>query len=188
MANFIGKKLEDFKVPAFMEDGFKDVSLADVKGKWSLFFFYPGDFTFVCPTELEDLTNQYDKFKEIGCEIYAVSTDSEFVHKAWKDASETIKKIKYPMLSDRSFVLSRFFDVLIEEDGQAHRGAFIVNPEGEIVIYEISAPGIGRNAKELLRKVQAAQFVAAHGDKVCPANWEPGEDTLTPGIDLVGKL
>lgn len=188
MANFIGKTLDDFKVPAFVDDSFKEISLADVKGKWGLFFFYPGDFTFVCPTELEDLTNHYDKFKELDCEVYAVSTDSEFVHKAWKDASETIKKIKYPMLSDRSFVLSKMFDVLIEDAGQSHRGAFIVNPEGEIVIYEISAPGIGRNAKELLRKVQAAQFVSAHGDKVCPANWEPGDDTLSPGIDLVGKI
>lgn len=188
MANFIGKKLDDFKVPAFVNGTFKDIALADVKGKWSLFFFYPGDFTFVCPTELEDLTKRYDEFKAVDCEVYAVSTDSEFVHKAWWDASDTIKKIQYPMLSDRSLVLSKFFDVLIEEDGMAHRGAFIVNPEGEIVIYEISAPGVGRNAKELLRKVQAAQFVAAHGDQVCPANWEPESETLTPGIDLVGKL
>lgn len=188
MCQFIGKKLDDFSVPAFVGDAFKTVSKQDVLGKWSLFFFYPGDFTFVCPTELEDVANHYDKFKEIGCEVYAVSTDSEFVHKAWKDASDTIKKIEYPMLSDRSFVLSNFFNILIDGEGQALRASIVVNPEGEIVVYEVSALGIGRNAKELLRKVMAAQFVATHGDKVCPANWEPGDDTLTPGIDLVGKI
>lgn len=188
MSQFIGKKLEDFCVPAFVNDAFTKVSKEDVLGKWSLFFFYPGDFTFVCPTELEELAKQYENFKEIGCEVYGVSTDSEFVHKAWKDTSDAIQKVNYPLLSDRSFVLSRFFDVLIEEEGQAHRGSILVNPEGEIVIYEISALGIGRNIKELHRKVMAAQFIAEHGDQVCPANWEMGGETLTPGIDLVGKI
>lgn len=188
MANFIGRALEDFTNPAFVNGELTQVSLNDIKGKWSLFFFYPGDFTFVCPTELEDLANNYSSFQELECEIYAISTDSEFVHKAWHDASESVGKVKYPMVSDRALNLSTFFEVLIEGEGQSHRGAFIINPEGEIAVYEISAPGIGRNAKELLRKVRAAQFVAKHGDKVCPANWEPGDDTLTPGIDLVGKI
>lgn len=188
MCQFIGKQVEDFTVPSFVNDAFSSVSKSDILGKWSLFFFYPGDFTFVCPTELEDLAKYYGEFKEIGCEIYGVSTDSEFVHKAWKDTSDALKKVEYPLLSDRSLVLSSFFNVLIDGQGQSHRASILVNPEGEIVIYEISAPGIGRNAKELLRKVRAAQFVAEHGDKVCPANWEPGDDTLTPGIDLVGKI
>lgn len=186
--SLIGKKLDDYNVPAYIDGKFKNITLEETHGKWGLYFFYPGDFTFVCPTELEDLANNYPEFQKVDCEVYAVSTDSEFVHKAWQDASPTIKKIKYPMLSDRSFVLSRFFGVLIEEEGQSLRGSFIVNPEGVIVSYEVNDLGIGRNAKELLRKVKASQFVAKHGDQVCPANWEPGEDTLVPGIDLVGKI
>lgn len=188
MENFIGKKVIDFTVPAYKKDKLIEVSNKDLEGHWSIFFFYPGDFTFVCPTELEDLSNYYEKLKEVNCEVYAVSTDSEFVHKAWADASERINKVEYTMLSDRAMELSKFFGVLIEGEGQALRGSFIVNPKGEIVAYEIHSPGIGRSAKELFRKVQAAQFVAKHGDQVCPANWEPGEDTLEPGIDLVGKL
>ena len=188
MNNLIGKKLEEFSVPCYHNEEFINVTNDDLKGKWSVLFFYPGDFTFVCPTELEDLANHYEEFKAIDTEIYSVSTDSEFTHKAWKDASEAISKVKYPMLADRAFVLSEMFGVLIEGEGQALRGSFIVNPEGEIVAYEIHSPGIGRNAKELLRKVKAAQYVNKHGDQVCPANWEPGEETLTPGIDLVGKI
>lgn len=188
MGNYIGKKVEEFKVPVYHEGAFGEVTNKDIEGKWSVFFFYPGDFTFVCPTELEDLANYYEEFKNHDTEIYSVSTDSEFVHKAWKDTSEAIKKVQYPMLADRSFALSKMFGVLIEEDGQALRGSFIVNPEGEIVAYEVHQPGIGRAAKELLRKVKAAQYVYKHGDQVCPANWEEGEDTLTPGIDLVGKI
>ncbi|KXB46999.1 hypothetical protein HMPREF3188_00605 [Tissierellia bacterium KA00581] len=186
--SLIGKKVEEFSVPAYYDGDLITVTDKDLEGKWSVLFFYPGDFTFVCPTELEDLALTYDKFKEINCEIYSVSTDSEFVHKAWSDASDTIKKIKYPMISDRAFNLSKQFEVLIDGEGQALRGTFVINPQNEVVLYEVNANGIGRNAKELLRKVQAAQFVAKHGDKVCPARWEPGEDTLTPGLDLVGKL
>lgn len=186
--NYINYKVEDFVAPAYADDRLTEISLDDMKGHWSVLFFYPGDFTFVCPTELEDLQNYYAKFKELDCEIYGVSTDSEFVHKAWHDKSEKIGKIEYPLLSDRSFALSRQFDVLREADGQSDRATFLINPDGEVVLYEISADGIGRNAGELLRKVQAAQFVAKYGDQVCPANWHPGEDTLQPGIDLVGEL
>ncbi len=186
--SLINKKVSDFKVQAYHQGEFKEVSLGDIKGKWSVFFFYPADFTFVCPTELGDLADSYEKFKEIGCEIYSVSTDTHFVHKAWADASETIGKIKYPMLADPTAALSRDFEVLIEEEGLALRGTFVVNPEGEIKAYEVHDNGIGRNADELLRKVQAAQFVAAHGDQVCPAKWAPGAETLSPSLDLVGKL
>ncbi len=186
--NLIGKKLEDFEVPAYHNNDFSTVSDKDLIGKWNVFFFYPGDFTFVCPTELEDLANNYEAFKEINTEIYGVSTDSEFVHKAWQDASEAISKVQFPMLSDRALKLSRFFGVLLRDEGQALRGTFIVNPNLEIVAYEIHSPGIGRSAKELLRKLKAAQYVHENGDQVCPANWEPGDDTLTPGIDLVGKI
>ncbi|MBD3108024.1 peroxiredoxin [Bacillus sp. AGMB 02131] len=186
--SMINKKLEDFKVQAYQDGEFKEVTQDDVKGKWSVFFFYPADFSFVCPTELADVQDHYEAFKEMNCEIYSVSTDTHFVHKAWADATDTIGKIKYPMLADAAHVLSKQFGVLIEEDGLALRGTFILNPEGEVKAYEIHDLGIGRNAEELVRKVQAAQFVAEHGDKVCPAKWTPGEETLEPSLDLVGKI
>jgi peroxiredoxin len=184
----IGKQVVDFKVQAFVDNNFKSVSKNDVLGKWSVFFFYPADFTFVCPTELEDLANKYGEFKAANCEIYSVSTDTHFVHKAWHDTSDTIKKIKYPMLSDPTGVLSRGFEVMIESEGLAERGTFIVNPEGEIVAYEVVAGNIGRNADELLRRLQALQFVASHPSEVCPAKWKQGAETLKPSIDLVGKI
>jgi len=184
----INKKLEDFKVQAYQDGEFKEVTQDDVKGKWSVFFFYPADFSFVCPTELADVQDHYEEFKSMNCEIYSVSTDTHYVHKAWADATDTIGKIKYPMLADAAHVLSKQFGVLIEEDGLALRGTFILNPEGEVKAYEIHDLGIGRNAEELVRKVQAAQFVAEHGDKVCPAKWTPGEETLEPSLDLVGKI
>lgn len=188
MKNLINQSIEDFKVQAYHQGEFKEVTADSVKGQWSVFFFYPADFTFVCPTELADLQEHYAAFKEIGCEIYSVSTDTHFVHKAWADATETIGKIEYPMLADPTGKVSESFGVLIEEEGLALRGTFIVNPEGIVKAYEIHDLGIGRNAEELLRKVQAAQFVAEHGDQVCPAKWTPGAETLTPSLDLVGKL
>ena len=186
--SMINKEVSEFKVQAFVNGEFKEVSKADILGKWSVFFFYPADFTFVCPTELEDLANKYEEFKAAGCEIYSVSTDTHFVHKAWHDASERIQKIQYPMLADPTHALSRDFDVLIEADGLAERGTFVVNPEGRIVAYEINAGNVGRNADELFRKLQALQFVHEHGDEVCPAKWQPGAETLKPSLDLVGQL
>lgn len=188
MENLINKAVGDFKVQAYHKGEFREITKADTLGHWSVFFFYPADFTFVCPTELGDLADFYEEFQGIGCEIYSVSEDTHFVHKAWADASDTIKKIEYPMLGDPAGVLARDFGVLVEDDGQALRGTFVVNPEGMIKVYEIHDMGIGRNAEELLRKVQAAQFVAEHGDQVCPAKWRPGEETLTPSLDLVGLL
>ena len=186
--SLINKEVNDFKVQAYVGKDFKEVTKKDILVKWSVFFFYPADFTFVCPTELEDLANKYEEFKKIGCEIYSVSCDTHFVHKAWHDASDTIKKIQYPMLADPTGALARDFDVMIEADGLAERGSFIVNPEGRIVAYEVIAGNVGRNADELLRRVQASQFVAEHGDQVCPAKWQPGEATLRPSLDLVGRL
>ena len=186
--SFIGEEVQDFKVKAFVNNEFVDVAKEDIMGKWSVFFFYPADFTFVCPTELEDLANKYEDFKKIGCEIYSVSCDTHFVHKAWYDASKTIKKIKYPMLADPTGTLARAFDVMIEADGLAERGTFVVNPEGKIVAYEVIAGNVGRNADELFRRVQASQFVAENGDQVCPAKWQPGAETLKPGLDLVGLI
>lgn len=186
--SLIGKEVNDFKVNAFVEHGFKEITKKDILGKWSVFFFYPADFTFVCPTELEDLADQYEEFKKIGCEIYSVSCDTHFVHKAWHDVSKTIQKINYPMLADPTGALARDFDVLIESDGLAERGSFIVNPDGKIVAYEVIAGNVGRNAIELFRRVQASQFVAEHGDQVCPAKWTPGQETLKPSLDLVGLI
>jgi peroxiredoxin (alkyl hydroperoxide reductase subunit C) len=188
MQTIINSQIPDFKVEAYQDGKFQTITNETVKGKWSVFFFYPADFTFVCPTELGDLADNYSKFKELGVEIYAVSCDSHFVHKAWHDASDTIKKIKYPMLGDPTATLSRGFGVHIEEDGMAYRGTFVANPEGRIKIAEINDNSIGRNADELLRKVKAAIFVAEHPDQVCPAKWEQGKETLTPSIDLVGKI
>ena len=188
MTPIINSLLPEFNVQAFHNGNFTTVSSNDVKGKWAVFFFYPADFTFVCPTELVDLAEQYDKLKSLGVEVYSVSTDSHFVHKAWHDASESIRKINYPMLADPTHAISKDFEVLIEADGMAERGTFIVNPEGKIVSYEVSAGNVGRNADELLRKLQACQFVYEHGDEVCPAKWQPGGETLKPSLDLVGML
>lgn len=186
--SLIGKEIGDFSVTAFQKDAFKTVTKADIKGKWSVFFFYPADFTFICPTELEDLQNSYDKFQKAGCEIYAVSCDTHFVHKAWHDHSERIKNVTYPMLGDPTHVLAKEFEVLIESAGLAERGTFIVDPACKVVAYEVNAGNVGRNADELFRKLQACQFVYEHGDEVCPAKWQPGAKTLKPSLDLVGSL
>lgn len=186
--SLINKEVNDFSVEAFWENSFKTITKKDILGKWSVFFFYPADFTFVCPTELEDLANKYEEFKKVNCEIYAVSCDTHFTHKAWHDTSDRIKKIHYPMLADPTHALSKDFDVYIEGNGLSERGSFIVNPEGKIVAYEVTAGNVGRNADELLRRVQASQFVATHGDEVCPAKWQPGAETLKPSLDLVGQL
>ena len=188
MITLINSKIPDFKVQAYHNDKFVTVSQNDLKGKWSIFFFYPADFTFVCPTELGDMADKYAQFKELGVEVYSVSTDTHFTHKAWHDASDTIKKIQFPMLADPTGHLSRAFGVHIEEDGLAYRGTFLVNPEGKIKLAEVNDNGIGRNADELFRKVQAAQYVASHDGEVCPAKWTPGEKTLKPGLNLVGKI
>ena len=186
--NMIGQEIGDFKVTGYHDGKFIEVEKEDLRGKWSVFFFYPGDFTFVCPTELQDLAENYKKFQEIGCEIYSISTDSEFVHKEWKEKSPAVSKVEFPMLSDRTRVLGDMFGVYVPEEGQDLRGTFIINPDLKVTAYEIHDMGIGRDAMSLLRKVEASQFVFEHGDKVCPAKWAPGEDTLTPGIDLVGEI
>jgi peroxiredoxin (alkyl hydroperoxide reductase subunit C) len=186
--SIINSNLPEFSVQAYHNDQFKTVSSKDLKGKWAIFFFYPADFTFVCPTELGDLAGKYEQLKGMGVEVYSVSTDTHFVHKAWHDASDTIKKIKYPMLADPTGAISKAFGVYIDDAGLAYRGTFLVDPEGKIKLAEIQDNSIGRNADELVRKVQAAQFVASHPGEVCPAKWTPGAATLKPGLDLVGKI
>lgn len=184
----VGYKIPDFEVEAFHENDIKKIKLSDYKGKWMILFFYPADFTFVCPTELEEMADNYEEFKKLDAEVLSVSTDTVFVHKAWQDASEAIKKIKFPMVADPTGNMSRAFGTYIENEGLALRGTFLVDPDGILRSVEINDNSIGRNAKELLRKLQAAKFVREHGGKVCPASWQPGDDTLEPGLDLVGKI
>ena len=184
----IGSSLKPFATTAFKEGKFVEVTDNDVKGKWAVFFFYPADFTFVCPTELEDLADNYEEFQRLGVEIYGVSTDTHFSHKAWHDTSPAIGKINFYMLGDQSHTITNNFGVMREGVGLADRATFVVDPEGVIQIMEITSEGVGRNAQELLRKIRAAQYVAAHPGEVCPAKWEEGAETLAPSLDLVGKI
>jgi peroxiredoxin (alkyl hydroperoxide reductase subunit C) len=186
--SLINTEVKPFKATAYHNGKFVPVTNEDLKGKWSVFVFYPADFTFVCPTELGDLADNYAAFQKMGVEIYSVSTDTHFTHKAWHDTSDTIGKVQYPMIADPTLAISRNFEVLIEEEGLAYRGTFVIDPAGKIKIIEVHDNGIGRDAKELLRKVQAAQYVASHPGEVCPAKWTPGANTLKPSLDLVGKI
>jgi peroxiredoxin len=188
MHSLINTEVQPFNATAFHQGKFVAVSADDLRGKWSVVFFYPADFTFVCPTELGDLTDNYAEFQELGVEIYSVSTDTHFTHKAWHDSSATIGKISYPMIGDPTGVITRNFGVMIEEVGLAERGTFVIDPAGKVQIIEINAGGIGRDAAELLRKIKAAQYVATHPGEVCPAKWKEGEATLAPSLDLVGKI
>ena len=186
--SLIGKEILPFKAQAFKNGEFVEVTDADLKGKWSIVVFYPADFTFVCPTELEDMQNQYETLKSLGAEVYSVSTDTHFVHKAWHDTSEAIGKITYTMIGDPSHQISRNFDVLIEEDGVADRGTFIIDPDGVVQALEINAGGIGRDASTVVNKIKAAQYVRNNPGEVCPAKWQEGGETLKPSLDLVGKI
>ncbi|MBA3624073.1 MAG: peroxiredoxin [Methylibium sp.] len=186
--SLINTQIKPFQATAYHNGKFVPVSDESLKGKWSVVVFYPADFTFVCPTELEDLAQRYSEFRDLGVEVYSVSTDTHFAHKAWHDTSDAIKKVQYPMIGDPTGAITRNFEVMIEEEGLALRGTFVINPEGRIKLCEIHDNGIGRDAGELLRKVRAAQYVAAHPGEVCPAKWKEGAKTLTPSLDLVGRI
>ncbi|CAM4055616.1 peroxiredoxin [Shewanella insulae] len=186
--SIINTEIKPFSATAYHNGDFVSVTEQDLLGKWSVVFFYPADFTFVCPTELGDMADHYEKLQSMGVEVYSVSTDTHFTHKAWHDSSDTIGKINYPMIGDPTGVISRNFGVMIEEEGLALRGTFVINPEGQIKVAEVHDLGIGRSASELVRKIQAAQYVATHDGEVCPAAWQPGEETLAPSLDLVGKI
>lgn len=184
----INTEIKPFQATAFHNGQFVDVSDADLRGKWSVVFFYPADFTFVCPTELGDLADNYETFQKLGVEIYSVSTDTHFVHKAWHSASDTIGKIQYPMIGDPNGVITNNFENMRPGVGLADRGTFVIDPDGIIQLVEITPEGVGRNAVELIRKIRAAQYVRSHPGEVCPAKWEEGDDTLAPSLDLVGKI
>ena len=184
----IGQKVPDFQLEVFHQEKIKKIKLSDYKGKWLVLLFYPADFTFICPTELEEAAKYYPEFQKQGAEILSVSTDTVFVHKAWHDNSPAIKKVKFPMVADPTGKLCREFGTYIEEEGLSLRGSFIIDPEGKLVAYEMHDNSIGRSIKEILRKLQAAKFVKEHRGLVCPASWEPGKKTLKPGLKLVGKI
>lgn len=186
--SLIGSNLPEDKFEAFQNETIEKISFNQFKDKWLVLFFYPADFTFVCPTELSELADHYEEFKKEGAEVFSVSTDTAFVHKAWHDHSDSISKIKFPMIADPTGKLCRSLGVYIPEEGLALRGSFIIDPDGKIQAYEVHANNIGRNVKELLRKLQAAKFVREHGGEVCPVNWKPGEKTLKPSTELIGKL
>jgi len=184
----INEKAPDFTEDAFVNDEMKKIRLSDYKGKWIILFFYPADFTFVCPTELGELADNYEKIRELGAEVISVSTDTAFVHKAWHDNSESISKIKFPMLADPACRVSRSYGTLIEDEGLSLRATFVIDPDGIIKAFEFHNNDIGRSVEELIRKIEAAKFVKEHKGQVCPMNWKPGEKTLKPGLDLVGKI
>ncbi len=184
----INDSIQDFTLEAFHNEQIKKIKLSDYRGKWLVLLFYPADFTFVCPTELEEAALYYKEFQKAGAEVFSVSTDTVFAHKAWHDTSPAISKITYPMLADPTGNMCHYFGTYIEEEGLSVRGTFIIDPDGKLKAMDVHDNSIGRNAKEILRKLQAAQFVREHKGLVCPASWEPGKETLKPGLDLVGKI
>ncbi|MEA5640124.1 alkyl hydroperoxide reductase subunit C [Cutibacterium granulosum] len=186
--SLINSQILPFHANAFRDGELVEVSQDDIAGKWAIFFFYPGDFTFVCPTELADLAEHYEELQKMGVEVFSVSTDSHFVHKAWHDTSKDVSTVQYTMIGDPALTLTRNFGVERVGAGQADRATFLVDPDGIIQFYELTAEGIGRNATELVRKVKAAQHVRKNPGQVCPAHWDEGDDTLAPSIDLIGKI
>jgi peroxiredoxin len=184
----INSEIKPFNATAFKSGEFVEISEANVKGKWAVFFFYPADFTFVCPTELGDVADKYEELQKLGVEVFSVSTDTHFTHKAWHDSSETIGKINYYMVGDQTGTITNNFGVMREGQGLADRATFLIDPDGVIQAMEITAEGIGRDADDLLRKVKAAQYVRNNPGEVCPAKWKEGEATLAPSLDLVGKI
>jgi NADH-dependent peroxiredoxin subunit C len=184
----LNTKAPEFEQEAYMDGEIKKIKITDYHGKWLILFFYPADFTFICPTELGELADTYQQLKELGCEVISVSTDTAFVHKAWADNSATIAKIKFPMLADPTGRVCKAYGTYIENEGLSLRGTFFIDPQGVLKAYELHDNSIGRSVKEIVRKVQAAQYVSKNKGQVCPVNWEPGKETLTPGLDLVGKI
>jgi len=184
----IGSPIADFELSSYQNGKLGKVKLSEYNGKWLVLFFYPADFTFVCPTELEEMADQYEEFKKLNTEIISVSTDTAFVHKAWHDTSPAIKKISFPMAADPTGDLCKELGVYIPNEGLALRGTFVFDPSGKLVVMEVNENSVGRNVQELLRKLQAAQYVYSHNGEVCPASWKPGSKTLTPNEDLIGKI
>jgi peroxiredoxin (alkyl hydroperoxide reductase subunit C) len=186
--SLINTTVKPFKAQAFKNGAFIEVTDESLRGKWSTLIFMPAAFTFNCPTEVEDAADHYAEFQKIGAEVYIVTTDTHFAHKVWHETSPAVGKAKFALIGDPTHQLTRAFDVHIDEEGLALRGTFVINPEGVIKTAEIHDNAIARDVKETLRKLKAAQFVAAHPGQVCPAKWNEGAATITPSLDLVGKI
>jgi len=188
----VGKKVPNFEMEIYdpKTGAFGKISLEDFmrERKWLILFFYPADFTFVCPTELADLAEHYDELVELGAEVVSVSTDTKYVHLAWQQTEKLLEKVKYPMGADPTGMVSRMFGVYDEDTGLALRGTFIINPDGVLVGSEINFYNVGRNAEELVRKMKANVYLMSHPDEACPAKWEPGKKTLKPSEKIVGKV
>jgi alkyl hydroperoxide reductase subunit AhpC len=167
----VGAMAPDFKAKSYTAGQFKDVSLRDYQGKWVCLFFYPLDFTFVCPTEIKSFSEHENEFKELGCQVLACSTDSEHSHKAWFERD--LKDVKYPVLADTAHHISRDYGVLIEEQGISLRGTFLIDPKGTLQWMTVNALGVGRSVEEVIRTLQALKT-----GELCPANWAPGKPTL----------
>lgn len=184
----INQQAPEFIAEALINNNIKRISLSDYRGKWIILFFYPADFTFVCPTELGELADKYEEFKSLGAEIISISTDTVFVHKAWHDTSPLIKKINFPMLADPTHEICKDYETYIEEEGISLRATFLVDPKGIIKAFEFHNNDIGRSSEELIRKLHAAKFTSENKGNVCPMNWKPGKETLKPSTELIGKL
>ena len=186
--NLINTTLKPFKTTAFHNGKFVEVTDQSLRGKWSVVIFMPAAFTFNCPTEIEDAADHYVEFQKAGAEVYVITTDTHFAHKVWHETSPAVGKAEFPLVGDPTHTLTRAFGVHIEEEGLALRGTFIINPEGVVKTAEVHDNAIARDVKETLRKLKAAQYVAAHPGEVCPAKWNDGARTLKPSLELVGKI
>ena len=188
----VGADVPDFKMETYepSSGSFGEVSLADLKkeGKWTILVFYPADFTFVCPTELADLAEQNGDLEKLGAKVISVSTDTKFAHLAWKNTEKLMENVTYTMGADATGDISRLFGVYDEQTGLALRGTFIINPEGKLVSSEVNFYNVGRNAGELVRKMEANAYLKDHPAEACPARWEPGAKTLEPSEKLVGSV
>jgi peroxiredoxin (alkyl hydroperoxide reductase subunit C) len=188
----VGEKVPDFEVDVYFPEkkDFGRVRFSDIfkTGSWLILFFYPADYTFICPTELADVGEKYAELKKEAVELLSISTDTHYVHYAWQKSEKLLADIKYPMGADPTHIISKTFGVYDEESGLALRGTFIIDPDGKLVACEVNHFDVGRNSDELLRKLKAFKFVRENPTKVCPAKWEPGKKALTPGKDLVGSV
>src|ERR1019366_2284639 len=188
----VGADVPNFSMDVFdpVNRAFGKVSLDELKkaAKWTVLVFYPADFTFVCPTELADLAEKHAALKKLGAEVVSVSTDTHFAHLAWRDAERLLSKVEYLMGADPTGAVSRLFGVYDDASGLALRGTFIINPHGKLVASEVNFYNVGRDADELLRKLEANVYLLAHPDEACPAKWQQGSKTLKPSEKMVGKV
>ncbi len=188
----VGQKVPDFELDVYLPEkkDFGKLKFSDVfkNGNWLILFFYPADYTFVCPTELADMAGKYQDIRGQGAELVSVSTDTHFVHYAWQNSEKMLADLKYPMGADPAHSISKTFGVYDESSGLALRGTFIIDPDGKLVASEVNYFPVGRNSDELLRKLKAFKYVRENPAQVCPAKWQPGKKTLVPGKDLVGKV